>query len=190
MATRLRALILASGAGSIAQAVIDGSESALLDIEILALISDQRSMALERAKNHNIPALYLPVGKDRQEWNQELLGKIEEFSPDLILSLGFMRLLDRSLLDKFRVINTHPSYLPEFPGAHAVKDALENGAGSTGCTVHWVDEGIDTGEIIAQRKIAILPQDSEASLHERIKHQERSLIIEVLQNISGFSGKS
>jgi phosphoribosylglycinamide formyltransferase 1 len=190
MAARLRALILASGSGSIAQSVIDACETGLLDIEILALISDQRSLALERAKNHNIQGLYLPVGKDRQEWNQELLRKIEEYSPDLILSLGFMRLLDSSLLNKFRVINTHPSYLPEFPGAHAVKDALESGAGSTGCTVHWVDEGIDTGEIIAQKKIAILLGDSEASLHERIKIEERSLIIEVLRNISGFSGKS
>jgi phosphoribosylglycinamide formyltransferase-1 len=111
------------------------------------------------------------------------LADVEAFAPDLVLSLGFMKILDRSFLEKFRVINTHPSYLPHFPGAHAVKEALESGALETGCSIHWVDEGVDSGEIIAQRKIAILPGDSEEALHQRIKIQERELIIEVLQKI-------
>jgi phosphoribosylglycinamide formyltransferase-1 len=183
MAARLKVVILASGSGSIAQSVIEAKESGLLDIEILALISDKKCLALERAGKHQIPARYLPLDGDRDQWSARLLAEVGAFAPDLVLSLGFMKILDRSFLEKFRVINTHPSYLPHFPGAHAVKEALESGALETGCSIHWVDEGVDTGEIIAQRKIAILPGDSEETLHQRIKIQERDLIIEVLQKI-------
>jgi len=148
MVARLKALVLASGSGSIAQTVFDASKSGVLN------------------------------------WNSDLLAKVEDFAPDLILSLGFMRILDKSLLNKFKVINTHPSYLPNFPGAHAVKDALQSGVSSSGCTIHWVDEGVDTGEIIAQRVVPILSGDSESGLHERIKVEERALIIEVLRNLA------
>lgn len=190
MAAQLKVLVLASGSGSIAEAVFDASRSGVLNIEIMALISDRKCLALNRAREYEIPAIYMPLGKDRVQWNSDLLAKVEEFAPDLILSLGFMRILDKSFLEKFRVINTHPSYLPNFPGAHAVKDALESGASSTGCTIHWVDEGVDTGEIIAQKMIPIVPGDSESALHERIKVEERALIIDVLQKYSAMSDKS
>jgi phosphoribosylglycinamide formyltransferase-1 len=187
MALRWRVLLLASGSGSLAQAVIDARDSGELEVEIVALISDRSCQALERAQRHGIPTFHIPVALDRQNWNARLLEKVEELSPDLVVSLGFMRILDKSFLDKFRVINSHPSHLPEFPGAHAVREALESGALETGCTLHWVDEGVDTGEIIAQRKISILPGDSEETLHQRIKVQERVLIIEVLRKIIGKS---
>jgi len=184
MVARLKALVLASGSGSLAQSVFDASKSGVLNIEILALISDRKCLALKRASAHEIPAIHMPLAGDRLKWNSDLLAKVEEFAPDFILSLGFMRILDKSLLAKFRVINTHPSYLPNFPGAHAVKDALQSGVSSSGCTIHWVDEGVDTGEIIAQRVVPILPGESESGLHERIKVEERVLIIEVLQNLA------
>lgn len=92
-----------------------------------------------------------------------------------------MRILDRKFVEKFRTINSHPSLLPKYPGAHAVRDALADNAMETGSTVHWVDEGIDTGAVIEQRKVEVVPNDTEESLHERIKIKERELIVETLQ---------
>jgi phosphoribosylglycinamide formyltransferase-1 len=94
-----------------------------------------------------------------------------------------MRILSAEFVERFKVINTHPALLPNFPGAHAVRDALAAGASKTGTTVHWVDAGVDTGEIIAQQVVEIAAGDTEASLHERIKIAERGLIVEVLREL-------
>jgi phosphoribosylglycinamide formyltransferase-1 len=174
---RLRVVILASGAGSLAQAVFD----AKLDLNILALISDKKSQALEKAKNFGIPAIFLPVSTDRELWNSQIISKVGDLAPDLVVSLGFMRILPKEFVDRFPTINTHPALLPSFPGAHAVRDALAAGVSQTGSTVHWVDEGVDTGKVIAQVPVAISASDTEESLHERIKIAERLLIVETLQ---------
>jgi phosphoribosylglycinamide formyltransferase-1 len=111
--------------------------------------------------------------------------------PDLIILSGFMKLLPPALVSRFspRIINTHPAYLPEFPGAHAVRDALAAGATETGASVIVVDEGVDTGQILAQRRVPLEPGDDETVLHDRIKVVERELLLEVLENISTPTGK-
>lgn len=174
---KLRVVILASGTGSLAQAIFDAN----LDFDILALISDKKSMALDRAANFGIPALFLPLSPNREVWNSELISTVANLAPDLVISLGFMRILPKEFVDRFPTINTHPALLPNFPGAHAVRDALAAGASQTGSTVHWVDEGVDTGKVIAQVPVSISASDTEESLHERIKIAERLLIVETLQ---------
>ena len=174
---KLRVVLLASGAGTLAQAIFD----AKLDLEILALISDKPSLALERAKIIGIKNIFLPFEEPREIWNQKLLDTVSELNPDLVVSVGFMRILDRNFVERFRTINSHPSLLPKYPGAHAVRDVLADNAAESGTTIHWVDEGIDTGAVIEQRKVPVLPNDTEESLHERIKIEERELIVETLQ---------
>ena len=174
---KLRVVLLASGAGTLAQAIID----AKLDLEILALISDKPSPALERAKTAGIKNIFLPFEEPREIWDLKLLDTVSELNPDLVVSVGFMRILDRKFVERFRTINSHPSLLPKYPGAHAVRDALADKATESGTTVHWVDEGIDTGAVIEQRKVEVAPNDTVESLHERIKIEERELIVEILQ---------
>ena len=130
-----RLVILASGTGSIAQAIIDAHE---LDIEVVAVLSDQvASQVLERAKTAGIPIECIPVGISRELWNIEIIEKTAAFQPDLVVSAGFMRILPPDFVDRFPTINIHPSLLPDFPGAHAVRDALTAGVPTTGSTVHW-----------------------------------------------------
>ena len=124
------------------------------------------------------------IERDRSAWDQNLISVVSQYNPDLVVSVGFMRILAAEFLAQFPTINTHPALLPNFPGAHAVRDALAAGATQTGCTVHWVDEGVDTGPAIAQKTLPILESDTEISLHERIKILERSLIVEVLTSIA------
>ena len=128
---KLRVVLLASGAGTLAQAIID----AKLDLEILALISDKPSPALERAKTAGIKNIFLPFEEPREIWDLKLLDTVSELNPDLVVSVGFMRILDRKFVEKFRTINSHPSLLPKYPGAHAVRDALADNATESGTTV-------------------------------------------------------
>ena len=169
-------LLLASGSGSLAQSIFDSNirEKAT----IVGLISDKESFALERARTQGVPDFYLPMHKDRDQWDREIFGLTESLQPHLVVSVGFMRILSPEYVSHFSVMNTHPALLPAFPGAHAVRDALAAGACETGSTVHWVDAGVDTGPVISQRKVRIEPGDTEESLHERIKIVERHLIVE------------
>ena len=178
----MRVVLLASGRGSLAQSIIDARDSGKLNIEILQLISDKQSQAIERASAAGISTTYLPMLEDRSIWDTQLLETVKKLNPDLVVSVGFMRILAAPFVSKFPTINTHPALLPKFPGAHAVRDALNAGAQVTGSTVHWVDAGIDTGTVIAQKEVVVLPQDDESSLHERIKIVERELIVETLQS--------
>ncbi len=180
----MRIVLLASGSGSLAQAIIDAAARGTLDIDILALISDRDSLALSRATNAGIVAKHLPINGDRDSWNAELFSYVSNLNPDLVVSVGFMRILAPKFVEKFPTINTHPALLPNFPGAHAVRDALAAGATRTGSTIHWVDEGVDTGEVIVQKEVLIREDDDEASLHESIKIVERALIVEALQKLS------
>jgi len=177
----MRIVLLASGNGSLAQSIIDAKQAGVLNLEILELIADKECVAIERAKAAGIATKCLPLLKNRLTWDNQIFEAVSRLNPDLVVSVGFMRILAASFVAKFPTINTHPALLPSFPGAHAVRDALESGVHITGSTVHWVDAGIDTGAIIQQQEVAVLPQDDEASLHERIKIVERALIVETLQ---------
>ena len=175
-----RILLLASGAGSLAKAILAAHQEGAIQADFVGLISDKDSPALTIAQEFNIPAIYIPMLPDRSEWDRQIFDTAEKLAPDLIVSVGFMRILAPQFVHHFKVINTHPSLLPLYPGAHAVRDALAAGAQITGTTVHWVDAGLDTGPAISQREVVIEPGDDESTLHERIKIAERALIVETL----------
>ena len=122
----------------------------------------------------------------REEWGRELGVQLAAWEPDLVVLSGMMRLLPADLVERWapRIINTHPAYLPEFPGAHGVRDALAAGVTQTGASVIVVDHGVDSGPILAQERVPVLPGDDEASLHERIKPVERRLLIDVVRRIA------
>lgn len=178
-----RVVVLASGAGSLFRSLIDARAD--LGIDIVGLIADSEVPAVDIAREFDIPTFVIPVGADRAQWNEQLASQLRSLTPDLIVSAGFMRVLGATVVDEFegRIINTHPALLPLFPGAHGVRDALAAGVSVTGTTVHFVDAGVDTGRIIAQAEVPVLGDDTEASLHERIKVQERALLVEVVGQI-------
>jgi phosphoribosylglycinamide formyltransferase-1 len=175
-----RIVILASGSGSLAQAIFD----APLDADIVAVISDQKDApVLERAQKARIETFTIPMLPDRAEWDREIETLIAALKPDLVVSAGFMRILSERITSRFKIINSHPALLPLYPGAHAVRDALAAGAAETGTTIHWVDAGVDTGQVIAQERVEIYPGDTEGSLHERIKIVERGLIVATITSL-------
>jgi len=178
-----RVVILASGSGTLFQALIENQ--AALAIEIVALVVDKDVPAVQRAQSAGISVVEVPMLPDRDQWNQVMESVLTDLGADLVISAGFMRVLGPNVVAAFagRLINTHPALLPDFPGAHAVRDALAAGVTSTGTTVHFVDAGVDTGPIIAQREVEIFPTDTEDSLHERIKVVERELLVETVRKI-------
>lgn len=177
-------VILASGDGSLAQSIMNAVQSGELDAKVEAVVCDQpKAKVLERASTGQITAKIVPMLNDRREWDALIFSTVESLAPDLVVSAGFMRILSPEFASKFRVINAHPALLPLFPGAHAVSETLESGASVAGATIHWVDAGVDTGEIIAQREVEILDSDDVKSLHERIKIVERELIVETIREI-------
>lgn len=182
-----RVVVLASGSGSLFQALID--EQLRHKANLVGLITDVPCQAVNRAKEAGIPTSLVELGNDRELWNQQLVDEISKFQPDLIISAGFMKVIGQPVLAKYegRLINTHPALLPKYPGAHAVKDALADGASETGSTIHFVDQGVDTGKIIAQRSLSIEPGEAQDHLHERIKVIERELLVNVLADF--VSGK-
>jgi phosphoribosylglycinamide formyltransferase-1 len=182
--TNARIVILASGSGTIAQAIIDAQHSGELKAEIACVISDQAdAKVLERAEAAGITNKIIAMVENRADWDQQIISTLDNLRPDLVVSAGFMRILSAQCVTKFKIVNSHPALLPLFPGAHAVRDALAAGATKTGTTIHWVDAGVDTGEIIAQEEVEIKPSDTEESLHERIKIVERRLYVATLQKL-------
>lgn len=174
----MKLLILASGSGTLAQAIIDAN------FDIIAIVSDNPSaQVLERAHKAGITSKVIEFKSPRSEWSQQLFEYVDACQPDLVVSVGFMRILDSKFVETFKVINSHPAMLPNFPGAHAVADALNAGVKTTGCTIHWVDAGIDSGPIIAQEEVAVQSNDDVDSLHERIKIIERKLIVQTLRDL-------
>ncbi|MBF4547850.1 phosphoribosylglycinamide formyltransferase [Corynebacterium afermentans subsp. lipophilum] len=181
--------VLASGTGTLLKAIIDNQENRYrVDI----VVADQICPALQRAKNAGIRTAVVPMETNRNTWNDKMVAAVASVEPDLVVSAGFMRLLGPAFVQEFegRTINAHPSLLPSFPGAHAVRDALEHGVKVTGCTVHYVDAGLDSGEIIAQRAVEVQPGDTEWELHERIKKVEREQIVHLLRNLEIANGKA
>ena len=174
----LEIVVLVSGTGSLLQNILDHQDDSY---RVVKVVADKECQGIERAAAAGIPTDVVALTEDRGEWNHRLVAAVG--SPDAVVSAGFMRILGAPFLERFegRTINTHPALLPAFPGAHAVRDALAYGVKVTGSTVHFVDAGVDTGRIIAQRPVMVERSDDEASLHERIKAVERKLIVEVLR---------
>ena len=185
--TQFRVVVLASGTGSLFQSLID--QQNIHGGELVGLITDIPCQAINRAVAANIPVKIIKVDSDRKSWNKKLLIELNNLNPNLIVSAGFMRIIGTEVLSDFegKIINTHPALLPNFPGAHAVRDALAAGVNKTGATVHFVDAGVDTGKIIAQQEVKVQPNDTETSLHERIKVIERDLLVKVVADF--VSGK-
>ncbi|GIG54731.1 phosphoribosylglycinamide formyltransferase [Demequina activiva] len=176
-----RLVVLISGAGSTMRAVLEASADPAYGAQIVAVISERADAAgLAIAADAGIPTQVVSLAdfEDRARWDEALADAIARLEPDIVLCAGFMRLLGAPSLERFggRIVNTHPALLPSYPGAHGVRDALEGGAKVTGCTVMLVDEGVDTGPIIAQAAIEVWDTDTEATLHERIKQVERGLV--------------
>jgi len=176
-------VVLVSGSGTNLQALIDAASDPAYGVRILAVGADRDGIAgLARAERAGIPTFVCRVGDhaDRDAWDAALADAISAHDPVLVVSAGFMKLLGPQVLGRHTVVNTHPALLPAFPGAHAVRDALAYGARVTGCTVHVVDAGVDTGPVLAQTPLAIEEGDTEESLHERIKTVERTLLVDVV----------
>jgi len=177
-------VLLASGAGTLAQSVLDSTADADCPYRVAALVSDRDCEAVARAERAGLPTAVIRPSDfaDRADWDAALRDAVAVHDPDWVVSAGFMRILGSAFLERFDgvVVNTHPALLPSFPGAHAVRDALAYGVAVTGCTVHVVDSGVDTGPVIAQRAVEVRPDDTEASLHERIKVVEREMLVDVL----------
>jgi phosphoribosylglycinamide formyltransferase 1 len=180
-----RLVVLASGAGTILQALLDACADPAYGAMIVGVCSDRPGVpALDRARVANVASMVVGYGDyaDRAAWDQALTDAVAAWDPDLVVSAGFLRILGPRFLGRFpnRIVNTHPALLPAFPGTHAVRDALDYGAKVTGVTVHVVDEGVDTGPVIAQAPVPVLAGDDEQTLHERIKSVERALVVEVV----------
>lgn len=181
-----RLVVLISGAGSIMAALLESAQTGTLGARVAAVISDTPDApGLQVARDAGVPTAVVAMGDfpDRGAWNRGMVAALDAFSPDLVVCAGFMRILGEAVVGRYehRLVNTHPALLPAFPGAHAVRDALAHGAKVTGCTVHLIDAGVDTGPILAQRAVEVLPGDDEASLHGRIKEVERALVVETVQ---------
>jgi len=179
--------ILGSGKGSNCRAILEQISAGKLLAEVRLIVSDVFDAGiLDIAREFRVPNIYLPAGNFRTRLEpkveMELVRLLQEAEVELVVLAGFMRVLKEPMLAAFprRIINIHPSLLPKFPGIEAWKQALEAGEKITGCSVHYVDAGIDSGEIIAQRKVALVPGETPESLHERIQIAERALYPEVI----------
>jgi formyltetrahydrofolate-dependent phosphoribosylglycinamide formyltransferase len=181
---RARVVVLLSGTGSLCAALLEATDDPAYPAEVVAVGADRDAEGLEHARRRGLPTFVCRVSDhvDRADWDGALAARIGASEPDLVVSAGFMRIVGPAVLGAFggRLINTHPALLPAFPGAHAVRDALAAGVPVTGATVHVVDAGVDTGPVLAQREVAVLPGDDEAGLHERIKEAERELLVETV----------
>ena len=184
----LSVVVLISGSGSNLRALLDAAANPLYPARILAVGSDNPAAGLEHAELHGVPTFVVEPGRfeSREAWADALLANIKHFEPDLVVLAGFMKILPPNFVQALspNLINTHPSLLPDFKGAHAVRDALAAGATRTGVTIHVVDEGVDTGPHLAQAEVQIHPGETEAELHERIKVVERELLVDVVKQFA------
>lgn len=184
----LRLVVLISGGGSNLRALLDASEDAEFPARVVAIGADLQADGLAHGEEYGIPTFVVPFSAfpTREAWGEELLAQVRQWDADLVILSGFMRLLPPAVVDALspNLLNTHPAYLPEFPGAHGVRDALAAGVSETGASVIVVDAGVDTGPIVAQERVPVLPGDTEARLHDRIKLVERELLVQVVLDIA------
>jgi phosphoribosylglycinamide formyltransferase 1 len=182
-----RLVVLASGTGSLLASLLRTARGDYPG-RVVAVGVDRDCPAVDIAKAADVPVFCVRLSDhpDRGAWDSAITEAAAAYRPDLIVSAGFMKILGPQFLSQFigRVVNTHPALLPAFPGAHAVPAALEYGVKVTGCTVHLVDAGTDTGPVLAQEVVEVRDDDDEASLHERIKIVERRLLAEVIADVA------
>jgi phosphoribosylglycinamide formyltransferase-1 len=187
-----RLVVLVSGSGTNLQALLDAVADPAYGAEIVAVGADRDGIAgLTRAESAGVPTFVHRIKDhaDRADWDAALTASVEGHRPDLVVTAGFMKILGPRFMAAFagRIVNTHPALLPSFPGAHGVADALAYGVRVTGCTVHLVDAGVDTGPIIAQGVVEVLDADHAdggEALHERIKTVERRLLVEIVGRLA------
>ena len=190
----LRVVVLVSGSGTNLQALLDAAADPAYGAEVVAVGADRSGIeALARAERAGVPAFVRRVGdfETRDAWDAALTADVAAYDADLVVLAGFMKLVGTSFLAAYggRILNTHPALSPSFPGMRGPAEALEYGVKVTGCTLFVVDAGIDTGPIVAQAAVPVLDGDTVESLHERIKTQERSMLVEAVGRIAreGFS---
>jgi phosphoribosylglycinamide formyltransferase-1 len=180
-------VVLASGAGSLLASLLTAAVGDY-PARVVAVGTDRACVALDIAAGASIPAYTVALSDhpDRSTWDAAITAATAAHTPDIVVSAGFMKILGPQFVSVFagRVLTTHPALLPAFPGAHAVRDALAYGVRVTGCTVHLVDAGTDTGPILAQQAVAVLDGDDESTLHERIKISERKLLVDVVAAVA------
>jgi phosphoribosylglycinamide formyltransferase-1 len=184
----LSVVALISGSGSNLRALLEAANNPLNGFKIIAVGSDNAADGLAHAELFGVPTFVVTPNsfENREKWADVLYDNVMHFNPDLVVLAGFMKILPAGFVGALspNLINTHPSLLPAFPGAHAVRDALAAGAKVTGVTIHVVDEGVDTGPHLAQREVEVLSDDNEYDLHERIKSVERELLVETVKKIA------
>jgi phosphoribosylglycinamide formyltransferase 1 len=177
--------VLVSGTGTNLAALLEAADQPSYGAAVVAVGADRDGIAaLDRAKARGVPTFVLRVDDfaGRDEWDAAFADAVAAHEPDLVISAGFMRLAGPAFLSRFggRYINTHPALLPAFPGMHGARDALDYGVKVTGATLFIVDAGVDTGPIAGQVAVPVRDDDDEASLHERIKVEERAMLVDVV----------
>ena len=184
----LSVVVLISGSGSNLRALLEACDNPLYPARILAVGSEKAAAGLAHAEEFGVPTFVVEIDRftSREAWAEMLQKNIDFFNPDLIVLAGFMKVLPAGFVKHYqgRMVNLHPSLLPEFPGAHAVRDALAAGATVTGTTIHLVDEGVDTGKILRQTQLAIPQGISEFDLHEQIKELEREQLVKLVRDLA------
>lgn len=177
-----RLVVLVSGTGSNLLALLRACQDPAYGACVVGVVADKECAGADHARAAGVPAVVVPPRDyaDRADWDRALAEAVGGCEPDLVVCAGFMRLLGAPFLARFggRVLNTHPSLLPDFPGAHAVRDALAAGARRTGASLFWVDAGVDTGALVAQVEVAVLEGDTEESLTARVKAAETPQLVE------------
>ena len=184
----LSLVVLISGGGSNLRALLEASQDAEFPARVIAVGADRDAEGFAHAEEFGIPTFSTAMSTfaDREAWGDALLEQITVWQPDLVVLSGFMKLLPPRVVEALspNLINTHPAYLPEFPGAHAVRDAIAAGVSESGASVIVVDNGVDSGPIISQQRVPVLPGDTEHDLHDRIKIVERELLLQAVLDIA------
>ena len=181
-------MVLISGGGSNLLALLEAAEDVEFPARVLAVGADRPADGFDHAERFGVPTFSVAMSNyaDRDEWGDAMLEQIQVWQPDLVILSGFMKLLPPRVIAALspNLVNTHPAYLPEFPGAHGVRDALAAGVTETGASVIVVDNGVDSGPIISQERVPVFAGDTESGLHERIKPVERRLLIQAVLDIA------
>ena len=184
----LSLVVLISGGGSNLRSLLEASSDAEFPARVIAIGADRDAEGLALGEEFGISTFTVPFSSypDRDAWGDALLEQIQQWQPDLTVLSGFMRLLPPRVVAALspHLINTHPAYLPEFPGAHGVRDALAAGVSQTGASIIVVDNGVDDGPIVSQERVPVLPDDTQDSLHDRIKLVERRLLVQAVLDIA------
>lgn len=182
-----RVVVLISGAGSNMAALMEAAKDPAYGAEIVAVGTDREgTRGVEVAEAAGVPTFVVPFRAyaDRAEWDTAMSDRITEYEPDLVVSAGFMRILGPAVVGRHQAVNIHPALLPSFPGAHAVREALAHGVRVTGTTIHFLDEGVDSGPIIDQVMVPVEDGDDESTLHERIKVVERRMLVDTVGRLA------